>query len=207
MRCLVLIVGCALALCACSKKSDYDRMVNAARYENDHETASRLAKQLRETPEGIEAAISDLSVTGGRSKGMGSWMLITSSLATNVEVKLKGVLNSPQAGLSKRIEALWILWLRTHDLAYLELMFDLVHTPGDMVVGYGRCYLQKCFVAEADEIRSQLDVPENLPLSLTRDRFRQTLRKPGVLFHEPDAKPPSKGEGNVGATNQSLKVP
>jgi hypothetical protein len=168
------------------RESDYDKMVRLMRYKDDEEMAHQLAVKLRNTPEGIDAAIDDLSVSGGRSKGLGSWMLITSSLATNVEPKLKTIAASPRETLNRRVAALWILWLRTYDLVYLEQLFEIVKAPGDFVVGYGRRYLQKSLSAEADDIRTKLDIPERQPLTLTTEEFKQLIRRRGVMYRESD---------------------
>ena len=162
-------------------------MVFASRYKDDHSTASRLAEKLRNTPEGIDAAIADLSVSGGRSQGLGAWMLTTSALGTNVEPKLKQIASSSIEPLNRRVEAVWIMWLRTSDLNYLEELFVLVRQPGDTATGYGRRYLQKCFIPGAEYIRSKLDVSEHQPLSLTREEFKRLVREPGVIFHESNA--------------------
>src|SRR5437879_164598 len=100
-------------VCSCARPNDYDRMVYLLKYKDDLEAAHRLAHQLRNTPEGIKAAISDLSVSGGRSRGLGSWILVTSSLTTNVELQLNVIAGAPLESMNRRVEALWILWQRT----------------------------------------------------------------------------------------------
>jgi hypothetical protein len=174
------------------RESDYDKMVRLMRYKDDRETAYRLAEKLRNTPEGVDAAVADLSVSGGRSRGLGSWILITSSLAGEVEPKLKAIAASPRDPLNRRVEAVWILWLRTNDLVYLQQLFDLVKSPDGFGIAHGRGYLRKSFIETADDIRAKLDVGEGQQLPLTMEEFKQLIRKPGVIFrekHEGAAKP------------------
>lgn len=178
---LLLATGLLLRWCS-GARFQFERMVYLHRYADDRNTASLLAEKLRNTPEGIDAAIRDLSVSGGRSQGLSSWMLITSSLAANVEPKLKAIAASPKEPLNRRVEAVWILWLRTNDLVYLQELFDLVKSADGFGIAHGRGYLRKSCTEAADDVRTKLDVGENQPLPLTMEEFKQLIRRPGVIL-------------------------
>ena len=166
---------CLLTSCNHEQKLFWN--LQEARRETDR--ARPFAEELSKTPEGTRLALEDMDVFGGSTRGWSSWILIESSLATEIEPKLKEIISDQSIDPSKRIEAAHIMWARTKDTIYLEKMFAMVRGPGDQATEWGRRKLATSI--ESEEMAKRLMLPPTEPIQLKDDDFHSLIKDPQNL--------------------------
>lgn len=107
-------------------------------------------------------------------------MLINSTLTNLVSNNLHEVLDSATAPMQKRVEAAWVMWLRTKNIQYLDRLYSLVKVKGNIGVFHGRHYL-KISIKEGTELYKWVDKPETEDLPLSIEDFKTHLSKPGMI--------------------------
>lgn len=162
-------------------QSRFDKMVYLKKHLDRRNDAYALAAEIRETPEGVDSALEDMRVTGGRSGGLASWILLTSSLTNLVEEGLTAVVKSRKEPDERRIEALRLLWLRTTDPRFLEDMYEMVRLPGGLAVEFGRSYLAKSLSMQAAVLKESIQRRADEELPMSQSEFARAIRQPGVL--------------------------
>jgi hypothetical protein len=179
--CAVFLTVTASLLSGCDKdKSDYRSLRGLT--VSDPVKAGQIALRLSATTNGVRLAIRDLTILGGANRGLNKWILVWSPLTNMVVPELSGIVVDRNAFIGRRIEAAWILWLRTADHAYLDQVFHLVRLPGGHIVGDGRRYLMSALGDAADELRQELEVPPDQVVPVNEEDFKALIRKPGATI-------------------------
>lgn len=171
------LLACLVFFNSCSKEERLFSELEDARREP--ETARTIATELSKTPEGVELAIADMSIFGGKTRGWSSWILTNSDLNTLVEGRLKKIAGDLSLATEKRLEAANILWYRTQDVSYLEVVFVMVQPAGNLETEWGRRALSTAIAPE--DIANAITVPASEPISLSLEKFKQLLRDPRNL--------------------------
>lgn len=177
-------VGLLLSACSPSERKFHQ----LARLSSDQESAAiQLARSIRNETNVVELALADFTLWGGSNRGMSSWLLANSDLKSLIEPRLQSILKDDAEGRGRRIEACWILWLRTGgaNLSIMGNWFELVRSPGDEEVAKGRRRLSSCVNADARELRSLLEVPKDRPLEVSASRFVELISGSNVLVRLP----------------------
>src|SRR6266496_5409338 len=172
-----LILVAVVALNGCSYEERTFAKIRKARKDNP-QLALQLAKNLKESPKGLQLAFDDFDVYGGSNRGMSSWMLERSSLGPLIGPKLQAIALDTKQPLDRKIEAAFILWMRSNqeNFAHLDQIFILIKDPSDSAVSFGRQKLCRSFVPEAEELRTALVVPGGKPVRITLERFQRLSR-------------------------------
>ena len=145
--------------------------------QDDPQWARPIAGSLSRSRQGLELALQDINVLGGTTKGWSSWILCYSSRADMAMPMLTAVADSPQAARSKRMEAVIILWRRTHDRSHLERLYAMVR-PADSspTVLVARLKLWS-FLGAPDELAFLEKEPETASLSMNENQFAEALAR------------------------------
>lgn len=178
---ITVVIGLTMLACNRANQSPFEVLLREVRYDEDWESIESKARTLREQPACIVAAIENLTLTGGRSALVSSWVLITSRQTELIELKLEDLASSSTEPLGRRIAAVRVLWARKGRETYVEALFDLVKGPGGREIDMGRYFLVSCFSTNGLEIIQKLAVPSDKPLALTKEEFRGSIMKEGVL--------------------------
>ena len=161
----------ASALGCSSEQRAFARIKQLTR--DDPAAAMRVARQIKDSKEGVRLAFLDFGLYGGETRGISSWILWQTSLAS-VETELKNVMADRSQDLDRRFEAGWILWLRSNqtDKRMLEQLFEFVREPGTHSTALGRRRLLKTFKPEAEDLQKALKVPASDRVPFTIEKFR-----------------------------------
>jgi hypothetical protein len=173
-------LGLLVSLCllgACNNEQRLFYKLQEARREQAR--ARPLADELSKTSEGIKLALADFNVFGGTTSGWSSWILMESGLTSEVEPELEKIVADPSIDLAKSVEAAHIMWVRTRQTAYLEKMFEMVSSPGDLATEWGRRKLTTSINSE--EVSRKITVPPTEPIQLNLEEFRLLIRDPQNL--------------------------
>lgn len=176
-------LGLVVSLCllgACNNEQRLFYRLQEARREQAR--ARPLADELSKTSEGMKLALADFNVFGGTTSGWSSWILMESSLTSEVEPELKRIIADPSIDLAESVEAAHIMWIRTRDTIYLEKMFGMVRAPGDLATEWGRRKLGTSMNPE--RVVQQLTVPPTEPIKLTLEEFQMVIKDPQSLRNQ-----------------------
>lgn len=113
-----LLIASLILFTSCSREDQLFRQLKDARREP--ERAEAIATELSRTNRGVELAVADIDIFGGKTRGWSATILTKSELDTVVERRLNDIVRDSTVPIAKRMEAAIILWYRTKDAAYLE---------------------------------------------------------------------------------------
>ena len=142
-------------------------------YRRDTKVAISLAKQLSQTPQGVELALKDMSVFGGETRGWSIWILEYTNI-TNVNSRLKKIAYGSKYPIHKQIQALLILWHRTHNTKYLYDCFIKVSDDGSPVVSASRIKLYT-YISEYTNIYNSLCLPRQEKVRISTNEFKTII--------------------------------
>jgi len=138
-------------------------------HRKNQEYAQQYAQKLSSTKRGIDLALRDFGVFGGKTRGWSSWILLFSPHQEYVVGRLKGIVADENTDLDRRLEALLILWERTRDDSYLIVCFQAVQNPGPPLVFLVRGRLASAVGCKA----LQVPASERMPIDL--EEFKSLL--------------------------------
>lgn len=175
--CRIGLLLSLVLLTACTNEQRLFYRLQEARRQADR--ARPLATEVSKTSKGVELALADMNVFGGTTGGWSSWILMESALTNEVEPKLKGIIANRSADPENRIEAAHIMWVRTKNTGYLETMFEIVRSPGDLATEWGRRKLATAI--DPEEVVKKVTVPSTEPIPLTVEEFHLLIQDPRNL--------------------------
>ena len=165
----LLLTLSILLLTSCSQeKRDFVRLKALRKSTAESEV---IARQLKETPKGIELALEDINCFGGETRGWSSWMIEGSSVP-EIDLKLRKIL-SGEKSLPRRIEAARLLWLRTNESEWLLEWYKLVEKAGPPAIGVGRRLLISAY--DCGEEAARINVPADVDVTLSSEEFRDLI--------------------------------
>ena len=156
--------------------------IKAARKDNPTQ-AMQVAHEIKDTPRGVALALRDFNVFGGETRGISSWILENSGRSEDVNSNLRRVAADQEQPLSRRFEALWILWRRGDqgEFSLIDQMFQLVVPAGQPSVGVARRKLAQCFDPSFAELQQALNLPAATPLKVSLEEFQLLSRRLGAI--------------------------
>lgn len=180
-RVIVLGVVCALVACCawhvfCGL---YEHLVFLClSVDSDSPALTGVADEACNRPKAVKLAAADISVWGGRTGYYASYMLERSTLDELVRTELRAVADDTTEDLSRRAEALRILWRRTGDEAEILEFFRLVRDADASSV---RSRTRAALASEFDDVDAMrlLKYPAAFALPITESEFRDIVRRTG----------------------------
>lgn len=141
-----------------------------------------LVARLADSPAGLYLAAQDCSLFGGTTGAASSQILLESRLDELVIAELDRVVVAPGIPLSQKLEALCILWERTHKPEYVRLLLASVSGPvpkslypESAVVAEGRVRLAQ-MLPHGEESRV-IGVPADQPIPISEDEINRMMEK------------------------------
>ena len=118
----------------------FDELCRLSKERSNEDRCRSLASEMMNTTQGVHCALSDMCVTGGRSRGWANWMLMMSDCDI-VTAELERVGEDKTVHGAMRVEAYIILCKRGPLERHVAGLFELVKSPGGREVSSGRGYL------------------------------------------------------------------
>jgi hypothetical protein len=138
-----------------------------------------LVARLAESPTGVRLAAQDCNIIGGTTRAYSSVILLHSGLTAEVIAELESAAADPGTPMARKVEALSILWDRTHDPEYARRLFLSVRDPVTdwyplerTAVKLGRDKLALMF---PDTRRPEINLLPSLPLRIKEEEFVSML--------------------------------
>lgn len=138
-----------------------------------HGIAGRLASHLKHRPKGVQLALADINSLGGYTFGWSAWILLESPLEERVMSGLTALAEGGTTSVSRKAEAMKILWERTGEAEWLVRLFSLVRLPGDPEVSTSRRYVMPVFVVA--DCCEEFTTDSDKPLDMTEGQFRDLV--------------------------------
>lgn len=176
---LICLLGVILVLRWTPERWQFNKLRSVKGDDPERARLDRIAKKLKDNPEGFKLALEDFSIFGGHTGGYSSWMIEASSLP-HVNQALESIERDSSLRLSKRIEAAWMLWQRTDRDEHLLALFDMIRQPGPPAVGAGRYRLVTTCKDEA--IASRIRTKWSQPIPMSRTEFKSAVEKGLIGF-------------------------
>ena len=167
-----LLFASLLLFTSCSREDQLFRQLKDARREPVR--AEAIATELSKTNRGVELAVADIDIFGGKTRGGSATILTKSELDSVVDPSLKEIVRDSTIAIAKRMEAAIILWYRTKDPVYLETFFVMVQPPGGLEVEWGREVLSTAFVNV--DLKEAIKAPSSEPISLSLQDLREKMK-------------------------------
>jgi hypothetical protein len=135
LGCTVLLISMSLVAVAVYELPSCVMM--ALRWNRANEdTARPLAKYLTTRERGVELAMVDMNIFGGRTRGWSSWILTETLLP--IDKDLNAIASNEGEPLSRRFEASIIMYRRSKDLGVMKRCLALAGRPGDLATRQAR---------------------------------------------------------------------
>ena len=168
---IIIIICCLFVLTGCLKSKLL--FFKLKLWHKDTKETRTLVEQLSKTPEGVKLALKDMSVSGGKTGGWSIWILEYTNI-TNVNSRLKKIAYGSEYPIQKQIQALLILWHRTHNTKYLYDCFIKVSDEGSPAVSAGRIKLYT-YISEYTNIYDSLCLPRQEKVRLSTNEFKTII--------------------------------